>query len=719
MDSQIPRPGGLDQNQPTGMEGQEDHQPGKRSVFMNKVKAKARKIKDALTKKDDNADHDNNDETVEGHEEEDEMVVDSEVHESVPGKNPSGNLEKPTVAAENRYDSKYQDPQTRQFSQGQDEDIGKYGGSTGSSTLMGVADVHVPEKPDDSFSPSAGTFGTPGSESAGNFVHGEVAGHTGQRPKISMETPTCMEEDPPKPKDGPEASNYLSKIDDPTGAGGEEAGITGMRHSFDKMNVYDKPESKPKSEQAPELYTESQDQFSPEPIPPQSTINANDTEDVPVDNVTKLPSNQSGYTSAIADKAIAAKNAVAWTLGYGANQDETASLGTLYTQKQEGEGKEGEKQKPVAIVTEFEEASELLGSDEDPKREMTETEYKTGCEDAGITGMPDSFNKMNVYDEPESKPKSEEAPELYTDSQDKFSQEPIPPQSTINPNDTEDVPLDNVAKLPSNQSGYTFPIADKAIAAKNVVASKLGYGGNQDETAASDTLDTRKQEGEGEEGENQKPMGIVTESEEVRERLGSDDPNGEMTETESKIGSSVKDTLFTRKQEEEGEKGENQKPAGIVTESGEVRERLGSDEDPSKEKTETESKIDSSVKDTLYARKQEEEGEKGENQKPVGIVTEPEEVRERLGSDEDPNREKTETESKAASNVSPTGKGYVESVKDSVTSWWSGGGAQKQDSEASPGKTHGEGERLSSSTGEAAAAAGDGDKGVGERRLQE
>ncbi|MGJ2543705.1 hypothetical protein ACR8G9_22180, partial [Salmonella enterica subsp. enterica serovar Paratyphi A] len=670
MDSQIPRPGGLDQNQPTGMEGQEDHQPGKRSVFMNKVKAKARKIKDALTKKDDNADHDNNDETVEGHEEEDEMVVDSEVHESVPvtntvaGQNPGGNLEKPTVAAENRYDSKYQDPQTRQFSQGQDEDIGKYGGSTGSSALMGVADVHVPEKPDDSFSPSAGTFGTPGSESAGNFVHGEGAGHTGQRPKISMETPTCMEEDPPAPKDGPEASNYLSKIDDPTGAGGEEAGITGMRHSFDKMNVYDEPESKLKSEQAPELYTESQDQFSPEPIPPISTTNANDTEDVPVDNVTKLPSNQSGYTSAIADRAIAAKNAVAWTLGYGANQGETASLGTLYTQKQEGEGKEGEKQKPVGIVTEFEEVTEPLGSDEDPKREMTETEFKIdGCEDAGITGKPGSFNKMNVYDEPESKPKSEEAPELFTDSQDKFSQEPIPPQSTINANDAEDVPLDNVAKLPSNQSGYTFPIADKAIVAKNVVASKLGYGGNKDETAASDTLDTRKQEGEGEEGENQKPMGIVTESEEVRERLGSDDPNREMTETESKIDSSVEDTLYTGKQEEEGEKGENQKPAGIVTES--------------------------------------------------------EEVRERLGNDEDPNREKTETESKVASNVSPTGKGYVESVKDSVTSWWSGGGAQKQDSEASPGKTHGEGERLSSPTGEAAAAAGDGEKGVGERRLQE
>ncbi|MGJ2483446.1 hypothetical protein ACR8HA_22275, partial [Salmonella enterica subsp. enterica serovar Paratyphi A] len=222
-----------------------------------------------------------------------------------------------------------------------------------------------------------------------------------------------------------------------------------------------------------------------------------------VENVPTLPSTPRGYTSALAAKAIAAKNAVAWTLGYGANQGETASLGTLYTQKQEGEGKEGEKQNPVGIVTEFEEVTEPLGSDEDPKREMTETEFKIdGCEDAGITGKPGSFNKMNVYDEPESKPKSEEAPELFTDSQDKFSQEPIPQQSTINPNDTEDVPVDNVAKLPSNQ---------------NVVASKLGYDGNQDQTAASDTLDTRKQEGEGEEGENQKQMGIVTESEEVRE----------------------------------------------------------------------------------------------------------------------------------------------------------------------------------------------------------
>jgi len=237
---------------------------------------------------------------------------------------------------------------------------------------------------------------------------------------------------------------------------------------------------------------------------------------------------------------------------------------------------------------------------------------------------------------------------------------------------------------------------------KTETESKVG-------SSVKDTSYTRKQEEEGEEGENQNPAGIVTESEEARERLGSDEnPSKEKTKTESKVGSSVKDTSYTRKQEEEGEEGENQKPAGIVTESEEVRERLGSDEDPNREKIETESKIGSSV----YTRKQEEEGEEGENQKPAGIVTESEEVRQRLGSDEDPSKEKTETESKVASNVSPTGKGYVESVKDSVTSWWSGGGAQKQDSEASPGKTHGEGERLSSSTG-------DGEKGVGERRLQE
>lgn len=89
--SKIPRQDGLDydQNNPSG---QEDNQPGKTSVFMKKVKAKAKKIKNAMKKKDGNVDQDNNqndDETVEGHEEEevyydDETVEDSQVHDSVP-----------------------------------------------------------------------------------------------------------------------------------------------------------------------------------------------------------------------------------------------------------------------------------------------------------------------------------------------------------------------------------------------------------------------------------------------------------------------------------------------------------------------------------------------------------------------------------------------------------------------------------------------------------
>ncbi|KAH7848204.1 hypothetical protein Vadar_029093 [Vaccinium darrowii] len=607
MDSQIARQDGhdYDQNNPSGMEGQEDNQQGKTSVLLKKAKAKARKIKDKLKKKDGNGDQDNN-QNYEGHQEEeeyhddddgdDEMVEDSEVYDSVPmyespavmnpaaGQNPSGNLEKPTVAAEDRHDSKYPDPQTRPFSQWQDEDTGKYGGSTGRSTAMGVADVHMPAKQDGSFS-SSGTFGTPGSESAANFVPGEGAGHTGQRPKISMETPTGMEEDPHSPKDRPDVASYQSKVTDPTGAGGEEAGITGILHSFNKVNVSDEPESNPRSEEAPALYTGSHDQFSPEPIPPQSTMNpvdpgsdlrsfdSNTTEDVPLDNVTNLPSNQSGYTeklsyatSAIADKAIAAKNVVASKLGYGGNQDQTAASESTQGVDQEI-GKPGMTaeygQKIVATVTEK---------------------------------LAPVYEKVSSVGAP-----------MYE-------------------------------KVSNAGSSVVTPVYEKVSSVGAPVYEKVSNAGS---SMVSKVRGTGTGQEGGVEGQDQ--------------------------------GVSVKEYLAEKLRPGEEDKA-----------------------------------LSEMISETLYTQKQGGEGDEGENQKPVGIVTESEEVRERLGSDDDPNREMTETESKIAGNASATGKGMVESVKGTVTSWFSRGGDQKQASEAgSPGNTHGE----EATTGY--------ENGLGERRLQE
>ncbi|KAI8564792.1 hypothetical protein RHMOL_Rhmol03G0209800 [Rhododendron molle] len=587
------------------------------SVFQ-RAKAKARKVKDTIkTKTGHGQDLDNTNQNDQGREDE-QMVVDSEVHDTVPKyespavtstaagqKKPDDKLGKPATAAEDQYGSKYTDAQTRPSSLWPDDNTSNRGVNTARPTGMGAAGVHVPENRDGAF-PSSGTLGTPGSESAGNFVHGE-GGHMGD-PRISTETPAAMEEDPYTP-------DHQTKVAHPTGAVGEEPGIGSILNSFNKLNVDDgEPESKPVSERAPETYTDSQDHFSREPIPPTSTINPDDPgsipksfdgdkpEDAPLDNVTKLPSNRSSYPEKIpyADKAIAAKNVVASKLGYGSTEDPTASAKA--TQGGEEIGKPG-----------------------------TTTE---------------SFNKVNAdYGEPESKQISERAPETYTESQDHFSSEPIPPTSTINPDDPgsisksfdgdkpKDAPLDNVTNLPPNQSSYTekIPYADKAIAAKNVVASKLGYGSTEDPTASPKATQGGEEIG--------KP-GTAT-----------------MYEKVFNAGSSVVTPVY-----------------GKVSNVG-----------------------SSVVSKALGTGTKQDQGVEGQDQEVEGQ-----------------DQGVPETESKAAPNVSPTGKGIVESVKGTVTSWFSKGG--DQNSEASPG-TIPEEKRLSSSTSEE--AVGHGQSGVGEGRFQE
>ncbi|KAI8564794.1 hypothetical protein RHMOL_Rhmol03G0209900 [Rhododendron molle] len=349
--------------------------------------------------------------------------------------------------------------------------------------------------------------------------------------------------------------------------------------------------------------------------------------------------------------------------------------------------------------------------------------FLTVGEEPGIGSTLNSFNKLNVDDgKPESKPISKRGPETYTESQDHFSQEPIPPTSTVNPDDPgsipksfdsdkpEDAPLDNVTNLPPNQSSYTGKIsyatsavAGTAIAAKNVVASKLGYGGTKDPTASPKATQGGEEIG--------KP-GTTTVYEKVFNAGSSvvTPVYGKVSNVGSSVVSKVRGTGTKQDQGVEGQdrevKGQDQ---GVPVKKGYLAEKLRPSDD--------DKLLSEVISDALHNRKQEVDGEEeGENQKPaVGIVTESEEVRERLGSDEG-NRGVTETESKAAPNVSPTGKGMVESVKGTVTSWFSKGGDQKQNSEASPG-TIPEEERLSSSTGEE--AVGHGQSGVGERRLQE
>lgn len=140
----------------------------------------------------------------------------------------------------------------------------------------------------------------------------------------------------------------------------------------------------------------------------------------------------------------------------------------------------------------------------EPISERAPETYTDSHEDFSPEPIPPT--STNSYDpKPESKPISERAPEMYSGSHEQFSPEPIPPTSALNSDDPgsilksfdadnpeEKMPLDDVTKLPSNQNTYTeklsyatSAVTGQAVAAKNVVASKLGYGNTEDPTATS------------------------------------------------------------------------------------------------------------------------------------------------------------------------------------------------------------------------------------------
>lgn len=110
---------------------------------------------------------------------------------------------------------------------------------------------------------------------------------------------------------------------------------------------------------------------------------------------------------------------------------------------------------------------------------------------AGIAPILRSFDKMGIYDKPEQKPKAGE--NLYAGSHDQFGPEPLNHENpdsvpeNYDPNNPQDLPRNTLSGNPSSQtSTYTeklasaaSSIADAAESAKNVVASKLGYSGNE------------------------------------------------------------------------------------------------------------------------------------------------------------------------------------------------------------------------------------------------
>ncbi|KAK0596440.1 hypothetical protein LWI29_015715 [Acer saccharum] len=368
--------------------------------------------------------------------------------------------------------------------------------------------------------------------------------------KVNLERPKGPEEDFAAPKDSSgdyTSSNHQTKVTDPTGKGGEAAGVTSILQSFEKMKVKDGSEGMGKTRQEHDLPaarnedhlttsvapTGSHDQFSPELTSPKPFTAGRETFDStkPQEHDHK-PSNQSSSytdknsspTTAIADKAVSAKNVVG-------DKDNT-----------------------------------------------------TGVRDhEGVGGRPSS-----------------------------------------------------------DQSGYTEKlsyatsvIADRAISAKNVVALKLGYGEKDNEVPGTGTYSTanQQQQQHGVEGNNhEKEGGGSLKGGYFAEKLKSGEEDKALPEV-------ITESLHKRKPEQEQKQEAAPRPVGEV------------------------------ISDAMHKRKDDPDGEV--NSRPMGKVTESEEVACRLGDTKD---------DQALGN-----KGMVDKIKGAVGSWLGTGDQSPGSQRSQPG----------------------------------
>ncbi|XP_044468821.1 low-temperature-induced 65 kDa protein-like [Mangifera indica] len=333
----------------TSGEGEDKHHQETKWV-LKKVKAKARKIKDTLTKHGHNHNHDH-DHIPDDHDlDEEEMVEDPEVHgapiyeataiKTIGVVDSRVNTEKSTVMeVDRRLPSLNPD-------EGADlENVDSVNDAVGKGNQrvnLGLTTVvgEIPAAPQNTpvSCTDPGIQHTRDDDPIRTFLYPEE--ELSGQPKVNLQRPKGLVEDPGAPRDTAGAyvpGNYQNKGSYHTGKGGEKAGVTPVIQSFDKMKIYD--ESKLNSGEKQSLYsgekqslptgtgdfltslpTGSHDQFSPELSPPERKS----TEDNPQENVLGRPSNQGSYTekfssatSAIADKAVSAKNAITSKLGYG------------------------------------------------------------------------------------------------------------------------------------------------------------------------------------------------------------------------------------------------------------------------------------------------------------------------------------------------------------------------------------------------------------------
>ncbi|KAJ4956668.1 hypothetical protein NE237_013451 [Protea cynaroides] len=210
-----------------------------------------------------------------------------------------------------------------------------------------------------------------------------------------------------------------------------------------------------------------------------------------------------------------------------------------------------------------------------------------------------------------------------------------------------------------NQSSYTEKISaatstitEKAISAKNVVASKLGYGENDDTS---------------------KPATVVEYSRQVAATVT--EKLAPVYEKVAEAGNTVVSKMQGTVEETEGKEGGNFKRVSVKEYV--VEKLMPSEEDKV---------LSEVIMEALHRRK-------GEEPQPLGKVTESPELARRLGTDSDNNKHE------GFSPGNEAGKGMAHRLKGVVTSWFGKNGEQKQQQDSlsfSPGGGDEVGENIGS-----------------------
>ncbi|XP_021826934.1 low-temperature-induced 78 kDa protein-like isoform X2 [Prunus avium] len=333
------------------------------------------------------------------------------------------------VSSLGEYESKVTDP-SQTFAHGKEGHLGQSRVDTTPVSSLGESKVSDPSQTfahgkgghlgqsrvDTTPASSLGEHKSKVTDPSQTFASGNE-GHLGQS-RVNLDRPRGLEEDPYPQAHTP--SNYQNKVTDPTNAGGEDVGITPIRQSLDKLNIHAGTEQSSYTDKAISAknvvasmlgYGGNNDQhgdIKPQACTASSNAGGGGDEQKPHQNLStgshdqfsaERPSNQSSTytekvssaTSAIANKAISAKNVVASTLGYGGNNDDdddqevTAKPGGSTSPEQHDKGVSESKagqEKGVSVKDYF--AEKLKPGEEDRalSEVISESLHKRKAEDS-------------------------------------------------------------------------------------------------------------------------------------------------------------------------------------------------------------------------------------------------------------------------------------------------------------------------------------------------